>query len=213
MLQGCAPRHAHCTNRAGMEHLVSEPERRHILARLVREVARCEQVAIEHAAREARRLGEGALPALALHAVAEHAAAMRPRFAAIVSGYGVPAARGGGLGAALATLRDLVVDRIVQGERAYRIALLDLRTGVDIVKLLRDAARADQLLGLIRWCDDWLGARRPLIAHAERELAWFAETPALTGAEPGADEGPGEPPFHDGGPPTSSDRPSSHDHR
>ena len=212
MLRGRAPRHAHCTNRAGMEHLVSEPERRHVLARLVREVSRGEQVAIEHAAREARRLGEGAPPVVALHAIAEHAAVMRSRFAAIVSGYGVPAARGG-LGAALATLRDLVVDRIVQGERAYRIVLLDLRNSVDTVRLLREAARADELLGLIRWCDDWMSARRPLLAHAERELAWFSETPALTGGAPHAEERHGEPPLHDGGPPTSNDRPSTHDHR
>jgi hypothetical protein len=195
-----------------MEHLVSEPERRHVLARLVRGVSRGEQVAIEHAALEARRLGEDAPPAVALRAIAEHAAAMRSRFTAIISGYGVPAARAG-LGAALATLRDLVVDRIVHGERAYRIVLLDLRNSVDTVRLLREAARAHELLGLIRWCDDWMSVRRPLLAHAERELAWFSEAPALTGGAPHADERHGEPPLHDGGPPTSNNRPSSHDHR
>jgi len=197
-----------------MEHLVSEPERRHFLGRLVREISRAELVAIEHAAREAHRLGD-APPVLALRAVAAHAAAMQPRLAAIVSGYGVPPARGG-LGAVLAKLRDLVVDRIVQGERAYRIALLDLRNGLDLVKLLREATRGHQLLGMIRWCDDWLSARRPLVAHAERELAWFSAPPAPGDALPRVEAPPEGPPIHGDhgdGPTTSGDRPSSHDHR
>jgi hypothetical protein len=152
-----------------MQHLVSEPARRRFLGRIVREVARAELLAIEHAARETRRLGADAPPTMALCAIAEHAAAMQPRFTAIVAGYDVPCVRGG-LGAALASLRDIVVDRIIQGERAYRIAMLDLRHGLDLVKLLREATRNDQLLGVIRWCDDWLGARRTLAdapAHAD----------------------------------------------
>lgn len=198
-----------------MEHLVSEPARRHFLGRLVREISRAELVAIEHAARESHRLGEDAPPVIALRAIAAHAAAMQPRLAAIVAGYGVPPTRGG-LGTVLAKLRDLVVDRIVQGERAYRIALLDLRNGLDIVKLLREATRGDQLLGMIRWCDDWLSARRPLLAHAERELVWFSAAAAPTdGADaiPRVEAPPGDPAIRGDGPTTSDDRPSSHDHR
>lgn len=188
-----------------MQHLVSEPERRRFLGRIVREVSRAELVAIEHAARETRRLGEDAAPAAALREIAAHATAMQPRFATIVAGYDVPCARGG-LGAALASLRDLVVDRIVQGERAYRIAVLDLRHGLDIVKLLREATRNDQLLGVIRWCDDWLGVRRSLVSRAERELAWFAEAPALADAA-ARNDGLAE---HLA---PRRDEPTSHDHR
>jgi hypothetical protein len=195
-----------------MEHLVIEPERQRFLGRLVREVARADLVAIEHAARESRRLGEDAPPAIALRAVAAHATEMRPRFGAIVSGYEIPLGRSG-LGAALATLRDLVVDRIVQGERAYRIAMLDLRHGLDVVKLLRAAARADQLIGLIRWCDDWLVARRPLVSHAERELAWFTAAPAPSVAGTRTEQEPGDAEIEAGEPGSSDDRPSSHDHR
>lgn len=191
--------------------LVSEPERRHFLSRLVREVARNELMAVEHAAREARRIGEDAPPARALREVASHASAHRPRFLAMTEAYGVPGARGG-LGAALASLRDLVVDRIVQGERAHRIALLDLRNGLDAVRLLREAARADELLGLIRWCDDWLSARRMLVAHAERELAWFSAAPAPAGADARTAGAPDEPAIRSDAP-TKGDRPSSHDHR
>lgn len=194
---------------------MSDPERRRFLSRLVREVARADLLAIDHASREARRLGEDVPPVAALRAIAEHAAAMRPRFNAILSGYEVPVGRGG-LGAALASLRDMVVDRMVAGERAYRIALLDLRHGGDVVRLLREASRADQLLGVIRWCDDWLSARRPLLSHAERELAWFAEAAALAGeaapAEP-ARAGAPDPQIHalEALPPDG--RPSSNDQR
>lgn len=187
-----------------MEHS-SAPDRRRFLSRLVREIARAELLAIEHAARESRRLGEDAPPAIALRAAAAHASEMRPRFTAMMTGYEVPIGRRG-LGAALAALRDLLVDRIVQGERAYRIAMLDLRHGLDLVKLLREAARAGELLGVIRWCDDWLEARRPLIARAERALAWFAASPAPTGAASPRAE-------HLGEPPTPGERPTSHDHR
>lgn len=165
-----------------MEHLVREPERRRYLGRILREVSRAEGVAIEHAVRESRRLGEDVPPALALRAVAAHAVEMQPRFAALVAGYELSMERSS-LGAALASLRDLVVDRIVQSERAYRIAILDFRHGLECVKLLRETARNDALFGVIRWCDDWLGARRPLISHAERELAWFSEAQAHAHAD------------------------------
>jgi hypothetical protein len=195
-----------------MQHLVSEPERRRFLGRLVREVSRAEQMASEHAAREARRIGDSAPPVAALRALAAHAEAMRPRFTAMVSGYDLPTVRGG-LGAALATLRDIVVDRIVQSERAYRIALLDIRQGLDVVKLLRETARGDELLGLMRWCDDWLSARRTLLAHAERELAWFSAIPAHTGAVAQAEIAPSNAEIRGGAPTTSDDRPTSRDGR
>ena len=191
---------------------MNEPDRRRFLGRLVREVSRAELMAIEHAAREARRLGEDAPPVAALRAVAAHAEAMRSRFATIVSGYDLPAVRGG-LGAALAALRDLVVDRIVQSERAYRIALLDLRQGLDVVKLLREAARGDELFGVIRWCDDWMSARRTLVAHVERELAWFSAIPAHTDAAARTDIAPNIAETRGRAPATSDDRPTSHDGR
>jgi hypothetical protein len=193
-----------------MEHLVNEPDRRRFLGRLVREVSRAELLAIEHAAREARRIGDNALPVVALRAIAAHAEAMKPRFTAIVSGYDLPMVRGG-IGAALSALRDLFVDRIVQAERAYRIALLDLRQGLDVVKLLCEAARGDELLGIIRWCDDWLSARRTLVAHAERELAWFSAIPAHASVVAQPDPSSSNAETRGGAPTTSGDRPTSHD--
>lgn len=151
---------------------LSGPEHRRLLDKLTREVGRVEGQAIEHPAREARRLGEQA-PVHALREVADHALAMRSRFETMALGHGLVVHRFA-IGA-LTTLRHLVIDRVVDPERSYRSVLLELRHGVEVVRLLREATRREELVGLIRWCDDWLIARRTLVARAEAQLAWFAD--------------------------------------
>jgi hypothetical protein len=57
---------------------------------------------------------------------------------------------------------------------------------------MREVARLEELFALIRWCDDWLNARRTLVSRVEAQLAWFAEQPSAeeeasdnqTGADP-----------------------------
>jgi hypothetical protein len=143
---------------------------RRLLDKLVRELARSETQAIEHAAREARRIGD-LPPVVALRAVAAHATAMRPRFVAMIGAHDLEIRRQG-IASTLSALRHLVVG---DPARAFRSALLDLRHGIDLVRLLRETARADLLFGVIRWSDDWLGARRTLVARVEAQLAWYAE--------------------------------------
>jgi hypothetical protein len=143
---------------------------RRLLDKLVRELARSETQAIEHGPREARRIGD-VPPVAALRAVADHARAMRPRFIAMVGAHDLEIRRHA-LATTLAGLRHFVVG---DPERAFRSALLDLRHGIDVVRLTRETARHDMLFGLIRWCDDWLGARRTLVARVEAQLAWYAE--------------------------------------
>ncbi len=154
-------------------HPVAAPERRRLLDKLIREIARSEAQAVEHAPREAKRVGE-VPPVIALREVAHHADSMRTRFETLLHGHDITINRAG-LGATLSTLRSLVVDRVVDPERAYRTALLDLRHGIDVVKLLREIVRAEGLFGVIRWCDDWLGARRAQLARVEAQLGWYAE--------------------------------------
>lgn len=156
-----------------MQLTSGSPESRRLLEKLIREIGRSELQAIDHPAREAKRIGERP-PVLALRDVALHAAVMRARFDALLLAHDIPVHRNG-IGATLATLRHLVVDRVVDDERSFRTALLDLRHGIDVVKLLREVARREVLFGVIRWCDDWLGARRTLVARVEAQLAWFAE--------------------------------------
>jgi hypothetical protein len=162
-----------------MYELMPRPatDRRRLLDKLLRELLRSEAQAIEHPAREARRIGETA-PVVALRDVAVHALAMRPRLALALEGHGLATGRGG-ISATLSSLRQIVTDRMHDAERAYRGALLDLRHGVDVVRVLREVARLEGLFGLIRWCDDWLAARRTLVARVEAQLSWFADQPFL----------------------------------
>ncbi len=152
-------------------------EPRRLLQKLIRETLRAEILAVEHPAREAKRLGETP-PVRALRAVADHAAQMQARFALLLEGHDLASHRRG-LGATLSNLRHLVVDRVMDPERSYRTALLDLRHGLELVKLLRELTRRETLFGLIRWSDDWLAARRTQVARVEAQLPWFAEQELL----------------------------------
>jgi hypothetical protein len=154
------------------EPIAARPDRQRLLGKLVRELVRSEAHAVEHAARETRRLGECA-PVKALREVARHAADMRPRLEHVLVAHGVRPGRHA-LAGALTALRSLVADHRQDAERAYRGALLDLRDGLDIVRVLHEVARLEELFALIRWCDDWLGARRALVTRIEAQLAWFA---------------------------------------
>ncbi|MEO8700870.1 MAG: hypothetical protein ABI867_12555 [Kofleriaceae bacterium] len=145
---------------------------RFMLAKLCREVTRAERIVVEHATREAKRLGD-VPPVTALHEVANHATAMNPRFRTVVTGHGIRLGRNG-IGPTASTLRHLVVDHGVDAERAYRNALLDLRHGLDIVELLLGISRHDGLFGVMRWTSDWLMSRRTLVARVEAHLAWYA---------------------------------------
>lgn len=148
-------------------------ERQRLLEKLLRELIRSEAQAAEHAPREAKRIGESP-PVEALRDVAIHALAMKPRFDRVLRGHDLATGRGG-ITATLSTLRHLVTDRMHDAERAYRAALLDLRHGLDVVRVLREVARLEELFALIRWCDDWLNARRTLVASVEAQLDWFAD--------------------------------------
>ena len=100
-----------------------------------------------------------------------------------------------------------MTDRIHDAERAYRAALLDLRHGLDVVRVLREVARLEELFALIRWCDDWLAARRTLVARVEAQLGWFAEQAFLP--EPSSQDAPAADSTASGGedPPARLDRP------
>jgi len=151
-----------------------QSERKRLLEKLLRELVRSEEQATEHAPREAKRIGEGP-PVDALRDVGVHALAMRPRFAQVLDGHNLSAGRGGITATLSTTLRHLVTDRLHDAERAYRAALLDLRHGLDVVRVMREVARLEELFALIRWCDDWLLARRTLVARVEAQLSWFAD--------------------------------------
>ena len=167
-------------------HPVMMPERRRLLDRLIREIHRGEVQAIEHAARMEKLIGAVA-PVLALREISTNAATMCERFDNLVRGYDLEPGRIT-VGTTLSSLRGLVTDRIVDPERTYRTCLLDLRHGIDVVKLAREVARSEELFGIIRWCDDYLRARRTLVARVEAQLVWFVEEAGIALLPPTAIE-------------------------
>jgi hypothetical protein len=153
-------------------------DHRRLLDKLLRELLRAEARAIEHADREGRRNGRTA-PVDALREVARHATDMRPRLVRALESHGV-----GGLASghspSWATVQWLAIDRMFGAERAFRAALIDLRHAIDVTRVLREAARLDEMFAVIRWCDDWLAVRRMLVAHVEAQQAWFARQARLS---------------------------------
>ncbi len=162
-----------------MESL-SEPERRRVVHKLVRELVRAEDRACEHAERMSEQAAD-APPTKALRAVAEHVESMRGRLYYVSSGYGVSVARAR-IRSTLSQLRNRVVENLKDTMRAYQFVIDDLREGLTLVQSLRGMARTDGLLGIVRWCDDWLAARRTLLLRAEAQLMWFEERELLDDA-------------------------------
>lgn len=159
---------------------LSEPERRRVIHKFVRELVRAEDRACEHAERMSDQAPETP-PTRALATVAEHAMDMRGRLYYVAAGYGTSIARAR-IRSTLSQLRNRVVENLQDTSRAYQFVIDDLREGLQLVQSLRVLARADGLVGIIRWCDDWRIARRTLLLRAEAQLVWFEEREQLDDA-------------------------------
>src|ERR1700733_13673525 len=159
-----------------LQHDTTMDRDRRCLDKLLRDLVRSEARAIEQAPRTRCLIGDDAPPAIALHDVSVHALAMRPRFDLALEGHELAASSG--FGATFSALRRIVADCVHDAEHSFHDALLQLRHGIDVVLVLREAARLGELFALIRWCDDWLSARRMLVARVAAQLCWFATAPA-----------------------------------
>lgn len=156
-----------------------------LLDTLVRELFQSERSAQRHGLIEADRLGL-VPPAAALRAVARDADLTLRDLPGFCRKQGLPVSAGGlTLGTLFSVLRTSVGDRLLDKERSYRGTLLGMRHGVDLVRLLRSAARADKHKDLAVWCEAWLERREPLVDDVAHHLAWFGRHPgqALAPAE------------------------------
>lgn len=160
-----------------MKRLVVVP--RPWLANLVRELLQTERSASSHPIVEAERLGD-VPPAAAMRAVAHHAQSALAELPELVARHRLPVGRGGKLvGAALSALREQFADLLVSAEKSYRMTLLGLRHGVDLVQLTEQVARRDGDPGLADWCAAWLTRRVPLVEAVAGHLVWFAANPLV----------------------------------
>lgn len=151
---------------------------RKLLDTLVRELYQAERAAQRHGALEADRLG-GVPPASAMRAVARDADAVLRELPALSRKLGLPVSPPGvSMGTLFSILRTTVADRLIDKERSYRGTLLGLRHGVDLVRLLRSAARTDKHKDLATWCGAWLERREPLVDEVAHHLTWFGRHPS-----------------------------------
>lgn len=157
---------------------ISEPERRRVVYKLVREVVRAEDRAVEHVERELNRHRDVG-PAHAMSALGAHIDSMRDRFTYVCDGYGISAGRSRVRGV-MTSIKQFVVSPS-DAMRAYEFALDDLSQSIDLVKGLRVVAKGDGLFGIVRWCDDWLAARRTLVTSAIAQLQWYASNGGRNG--------------------------------
>jgi len=82
------------------------------------------------------------------------------------------------LGRAFSVLRDNLTDLTTTTEQSYRLTMLGVRHGIDLVRVLRELANAAEDTALRTWSEKWLLRRVELIERAEMELRWFVENPA-----------------------------------
>jgi hypothetical protein len=153
-------------------------DQQHALLRgLMMELMRGERAAIRQPRRDAQRFGK-APPAQALRAVAEHAEKNLPTLREVALRHDLAPGRLMVIaGSLLAMARHRISDRIVETERSYRDTLLDLRHGLDVMKLLRRIADASGLVELGGFCTSWLEEREPLVERVEGAMSWFASHP------------------------------------
>jgi hypothetical protein len=147
--------------------------------KLCRELAQSEHSADVHTRREAQRLGD-IPPAAALRALGEHARAEEQRFDAVARRKQPEAdlklARA--IGDAFSTLRNLILDRLIDTERSFRGTLLGFRHGMDTARLLREVATRLGDTKLVEFIDAWMPRRLELLHAAESTLSWFADSPS-----------------------------------
>lgn len=152
---------------------------RKLLSNLFHELFQTEQSAVSHPQREADRLGD-VPPAQALRVVSAHAERVLKELPELAEQRNLPTSRfGQTVGQMFSNMRQWFADHLIDEERSYRGTLLGLRHGVDLVLLIRHAARVEGDPGLEGWCTTWLTERVPLVDEVAAQLAWFASTPKV----------------------------------
>jgi hypothetical protein len=150
-----------------------------LLGRLFVELFQTEESARKHPRIEGERLGDSP-PGRAMRAVSVHAARVLPELRRLAEAEGLGThSVGSWIGDAFSFARRLAFDRMLDREKSYRGTLIGMYHGVDVVRLVRAAARARGRDRISTFCDAWLDERIPLIEAAGRQLDWFGAHPAI----------------------------------
>jgi hypothetical protein len=144
---------------------------------LLREVYQTETSAVRHCQREADRLG-AVSPAQAMLAVRTHAQEAVPALIDVCRREQLPVSSlGSAAGAFFSQFRDKLADRLMQSERSYRVTLLGIRHGIDLMRMVSATADAANKLVLEEFCQGWLTTRIVMAERVQDEMTWFVRHP------------------------------------
>lgn len=148
-----------------------------LLEATLRELFQAERSATEHPRVEASRLGTSP-PGDAMEEIAVHADGQLEKLDDLALERGMtPAAAAKTVGKAFSVIRDHVTDLTTTTEQSYRLTMLGVRHGIDLVRILRELAIRAQDSELAQWSEAWLVRRLALAERCETELAWFVANP------------------------------------
>jgi len=148
-----------------------------LLEATLRELFQAESSATQHPRVEASRLGTSP-PGDVMEEIALHADSQLEKLDDIALSRGMtPAAAAKTIGSAFSVIRDSFTDLTNTTEQSYRLTMLGVRHGIDLVRILRELAVRAEDAELVQWSEAWLLRRLELIERCEAELAWFVANP------------------------------------
>ena len=149
-----------------------------IIAQSWVELFQTERSAERHPEVEADRLGD-VPPAIPMRLVSAHATNALAKLEGLAKERGFDVASAGkagkGVGEMFSQVREKVADLVLTNQVSYRGTLLGIRHGIDLMKLVHQAAEDDEELRA--WATEWLDERTYLATSVEKELAWFGDNP------------------------------------
>jgi hypothetical protein len=126
---------------------------------------------------EASRLGTTP-PGDVMEEIAAHADGQIEKLDELAVARGMtPASGAKTIGSAFSVIRDNLADLTTTTEQSYRVTMLGVRHGIDLVRMLRELALRASDESLKQWSEAWLSRRLELAEQAETELAWFVANP------------------------------------
>ena len=152
-----------------------------LLHTLLVELFQTEESYVQQCRREAARNTDPGLatPVAAMVAAAGIAESSLARLRELATARGIESTEKGKLlGALFSSIREHIADRAINSERSWRLTVMGMRHGIDVLSSVREVARTTGDAELVAYCDDTHRQLKPLVDDAATACAWFARHPA-----------------------------------